>query len=85
MLELIAAACKFRKLFADGIFRQFDVTGLAAANLVWRGGIRCQQPGIRCVGLGFDADQLAIGLEACRMDDLDRQLCFRNAFTSDFS
>ena len=74
VLELVAAACEFRKRFADSIFRQFDMTGLAAAHLVGGGGIRRQQPGIGGVGLGFGADQGAIGCKARRMDDLDGKL-----------
>jgi hypothetical protein len=38
MFELIPAACEFRKRLADRIFRQLDVTGLAAAYLVRSGG-----------------------------------------------
>jgi hypothetical protein len=64
VFELIPAACEFRKCLADRIFRQLDVTGLAAAYLVGSGGIGCQQPGIRGVGLGFDADQRAVRIEA---------------------
>jgi len=65
VFELVPAACKRRKFIADRIFRQFDVTGLSAANLVGRSSIGCKQPGIRGVGLGFDADQRAVSTRSC--------------------
>src|SRR3954463_12239093 len=74
VFELIAPACEFRKLFADRIFRQLDITSLATTYLVRRGGIGCKQPGIRAVGLGFDAHHLPISIKARGMDDLDRKL-----------
>ena len=74
VFELVTAACQFRKRLADRIFRQFDVTCLAAAHLVRSSGIRRKQPGVRRIGLGLDTDQRAVGCKARRMDDLDRKL-----------
>ena len=74
VFELVAAAGEFGQRLAGVVCRQLDVTGLAAAHLVRGGGIGRQQPGIRGVGLGVDADQLAVSGEARRMDDLDGKL-----------
>ena len=85
MLELVAAAGEFSKCLADRHLPAIDVIGLAATHFVGSGGVGGQAVGIRGVGLGLGADQLAIGLEARWCGRSRPEARPPQAFTSGFS